>query len=282
MIVPGGVSEAFSLEPDGRGGFEVLLTSDIGLLERLMGAVRGCMAASGCEKAAVFKMDAVVEEVFANICHYAYREGHGPVSVRLGFCNGDAIIVFMDSGIPFDPIVRNECSGGGEHPETRVGGLGIRMVLGFVDSAEYSRDDGRNILVLTMKGVAPDFGIRKRRFRRFGSSPLSDELLLHGCELCAKHADLGLQFGYPVGLRIRELVVHELVVLAFDAGFLDHYARDAYDGAVVGDVLEDDGSGANAHIVSDGYVSEDRCVASDNDMVPDGGVPLAFAGGDPS
>lgn len=188
MNAQGGKLRKMVLKSDGKGGFEAILRSDISSLEGLIDTVRVSLLSAGCTEATVSRMDAVTEEVFANICHYAYDGNHGKVSVRLRISGGDATLTFVDSGRPFDPIAYN-CNDMGS-AEERIGGLGIRMVLGFVDEAEFRREDGSNILILKMKGVVPDSRIRRRRRWFTGCSSLSDELLLHSRKLSAQHADL--------------------------------------------------------------------------------------------
>jgi hypothetical protein len=51
---------------------------------------------------------------------------------------------------------------------------------------------------------------------------------------------------------------------------------------VVGHVAEDDGAGADAHVVADGDVAEHGRVAPDDHVVPHGGVPLALVEGNAS
>ena len=61
-------------------------------------------------------------------------------------------VVYEDTAPPFDPFARRRSETGGD--DERVGGHGIALVTGLVDSAIYSRIDGRNRIALVL-GAAP-------------------------------------------------------------------------------------------------------------------------------
>ncbi len=88
-----------------------------------------------------------VEEVFTNICKYAYGNGRGPVRVEAVWGSGFLVSV-NDRGKPFNPLRR-------EPPELlapadkRVpGGLGLLMVQRYMARVLYEYADGWNILTL--------------------------------------------------------------------------------------------------------------------------------------
>jgi anti-sigma regulatory factor (Ser/Thr protein kinase) len=58
-------------------------------------------------------------------------------------------IIFCDSGIAFDPLAISEPDTSSALSERKIGGLGMFMVKKMMDSVDYCREDGKNILILT-------------------------------------------------------------------------------------------------------------------------------------
>ena len=91
------------------------------------------------------------DEIFTNIASYAYPDGNGTIEVAIGFISETQClrIVFSDSGTAFDPLEISEPDTGSALSERKIGGLGMFMVKKMMDSVEYRRQDGKNILTLT-------------------------------------------------------------------------------------------------------------------------------------
>ena len=91
------------------------------------------------------------DEIFTNIASYAYSDGDGTIEVAIEFVPGTQSlrIIFSDSGTAFDPLEISEPDTGSALSERKIGGLGMFMVKKMMDSIEYCRQDGKNILTLT-------------------------------------------------------------------------------------------------------------------------------------
>ena len=91
------------------------------------------------------------DEIFTNIASYAYPDGNGSIAVAVEFLSEtrDLRIIFSDSGTAFNPLEISEPDTGLALSERKIGGLGMFMVKKMMDSVEYCRKDGRNILTLT-------------------------------------------------------------------------------------------------------------------------------------
>jgi anti-sigma regulatory factor (Ser/Thr protein kinase) len=91
------------------------------------------------------------DEIFTNIASYAYSDGKGDVAITVEFVSETRSlrIIFSDSGIAFDPLEISEPDTSSALSERKVGGLGMFMVKKMMDSVEYCRQDGKNILTLT-------------------------------------------------------------------------------------------------------------------------------------
>lgn len=91
------------------------------------------------------------EEMYVNVCHYAYPDSEGFVLVRFKTENGFLFIVLEDSGIPFNPLERQAPDITLSADERSIGGLGIFMVRKTMDDLQYEYKDGRNILTMIKK-----------------------------------------------------------------------------------------------------------------------------------
>ena len=91
------------------------------------------------------------DEIFTNIASYAYPDGKGDVAITVEFVSETRSlqIIFSDSGIAFDPLEISEPDTSSALSERKVGGLGMFMVKKMMDSVDYCRKDGKNILILT-------------------------------------------------------------------------------------------------------------------------------------
>ncbi|MBQ6337183.1 MAG: ATP-binding protein [Ruminococcus sp.] len=116
----------------------------------LTDAVNEILEAQGCSMKAQMQLDIAIDEIFANIAHYAYAPGTGDATVRLEFFGEplSARLTFIDSGVPFDPLERTEPDVTLSAEERQIGGLGIFLVKKTMDAMRYERRDGQNVLVL--------------------------------------------------------------------------------------------------------------------------------------
>jgi anti-sigma regulatory factor (Ser/Thr protein kinase) len=91
------------------------------------------------------------DEIFTNIASYAYPDGNGSVTVTVEFVSETKSlrIIFSDSGIAFDPLAISEPDTSSALSERKIGGLGMFMVKKMMDSVEYCRENGKNVLTLT-------------------------------------------------------------------------------------------------------------------------------------
>ena len=91
------------------------------------------------------------DEIFTNIASYAYLAGNGSVEITIEFVaeTQSLRIIFSDSGTAFNPLEIAEPDTSSALSERKIGGLGMFMVKKMMDSVEYCRQDGKNILTLT-------------------------------------------------------------------------------------------------------------------------------------
>lgn len=93
-----------------------------------------------------------VEEAVVNVISYAYSEGQeGDISIVAQANSKRLQFIITDSGIPFDPTEASQVDITLPAEERRIGGLGIHLVRELMDSINYERENGKNILTLVKK-----------------------------------------------------------------------------------------------------------------------------------
>ena len=92
-----------------------------------------------------------VEEIFVNIAHYAYPAGEGDAVISLLISPDKLIAEFKDSGVPYDPLSREDPDITLSAEDREIGGLGIYMVKNMMDDVKYRYEDGCNILTIVKK-----------------------------------------------------------------------------------------------------------------------------------
>ena len=101
-----------------------------------------------CGMKAKMQIDVAVEEIFVNIAHYAYTPEVGPATIRVEITKDPlaAVLTFIDHGVPYDPLAKEDPDVTLSAEERQIGGLGIFMVKNTMDDVEYEYKDGHNIL----------------------------------------------------------------------------------------------------------------------------------------
>ncbi len=119
-------------------------------LASVQGFIEERLEAAGCPLRAVMQISVAVEEIFVNIAHYAYKPGTGDATVRFAITEDPkaAVIIFMDSGSPFDPLAKENPDTTLSAEERPIGGLGIYITRKTMDYVAYGYMDGHNILTL--------------------------------------------------------------------------------------------------------------------------------------
>lgn len=106
------------------------------------------LEALGCPLKAQMQIDIAIDELFGNIAHYAYNPEIGPATVRVEVLQDPLAVVvsFIDNGIPYDPLAKEDPDVALSAEDREIGGLGIYMVKKSMDEITYEYKDGQNIL----------------------------------------------------------------------------------------------------------------------------------------
>jgi len=92
------------------------------------------------------KLNLIAEEIFVNIISYAYKDKTGDVEVEFNKDNSVVTFKFIDSGIPYNPLEKDDPDIDISADERQIGGLGIFMVKQYANECHYEYKDDRNIL----------------------------------------------------------------------------------------------------------------------------------------
>jgi anti-sigma regulatory factor (Ser/Thr protein kinase) len=90
----------------------------------------------------------IVEELFSKIVQVAFEDnGDQLLEISLTKTETDIIIEMIDEGPPFNPIEYN-LDQDFDPVLTDEGAMGLSLIKAFSDSLQYTREKGRNILLI--------------------------------------------------------------------------------------------------------------------------------------
>ena len=106
------------------------------------------LEALDCPFKAQMQIDVAIDELFSNIARYAYHPETGPATVCVEVEENPlaVAITFIDHGVPYDPLAKEDPDTSLSAEERQIGGLGIFLVKKTMDDISYEYRDGKNIL----------------------------------------------------------------------------------------------------------------------------------------
>ena len=108
----------------------------------------------GVDMSIAMSLNLALEEAVVNVMEYAYPAGtKGNVNIEAKANDQRLKFVITDWGTPFDPTAKTEVDTTLSAEERPIGGLGIHLVRQIMDSINYERTDGKNVLTLRKKLV---------------------------------------------------------------------------------------------------------------------------------
>ena len=101
-----------------------------------------------CPMKSKIQIHIVIDEIFGNICHYAYKDSVGAVTVRVESGNTPkaVFLTFTDNGIPYNPLETEDPDITLSSEERKIGGLGIYLVKKNMDEMKYEYVNQQNRL----------------------------------------------------------------------------------------------------------------------------------------
>ena len=119
-------------------------------IETITDFVNDQLKRMGCSKRAMRQIDVALDELFSNICNYAYGSDTGHATIRVAEIpdTNSVKITLEDTGIPFDPLAHDDPDVTVSLGERAIGGLGILMVKRTMNKVHYEYSNGVNTLTV--------------------------------------------------------------------------------------------------------------------------------------
>ena len=132
---------------------KLTLDAKLNKLDEVLTFVDSTLEEMRCPTREQMQLDVAVEELFVNIASYAYAPGAGRATIIIETeTDPPAIeITFIDSGVPYNPLLKPDPDVTLSAAERKIGGLGIYMVKKSMDSMVYKYLKGCNILKIKKK-----------------------------------------------------------------------------------------------------------------------------------
>ena len=127
---------------------ELTIAATVENIETVTDFVNEQLETYDCPMKAQMQIDIAIDELFGNIAHYAYNPEIGDATVRVEVIEEplSVVITFIDKGVPYDPLKKEDPDTTLSVEERGIGGLGIYMVKKSMDDITYEYKDGQNIL----------------------------------------------------------------------------------------------------------------------------------------
>jgi sigma-B regulation protein RsbU (phosphoserine phosphatase) len=125
------------------------IKNDVHEVTRFSNFMKSVTEKLGIEKSLARRLRLATEEAVVNVIDYAYPTGiEGDVEVKM-MCDGRTLrFQIIDSGVAFDPTLKEKADTTLTAEDRQIGGLGILLVRELMDSVNYERTDGKNVLTL--------------------------------------------------------------------------------------------------------------------------------------
>ncbi|HBI59911.1 MAG TPA: hypothetical protein DDY31_01655, partial [Lachnospiraceae bacterium] len=133
--------------------YKLTVEAKIENLQQVLDFVEEKLSQQDCDNKTMVQFAVAVEEIYVNIAHYAYPNSIGNAEIRVRIHKNPVLaeIVFIDRGIPYNPLKKKDPDTTLSAEEREIGGLGIYMVKKSMDQTLYEYKDGQNILTIMKK-----------------------------------------------------------------------------------------------------------------------------------
>ena len=132
----------------------ITLTNNIDDVPKLAEFVEIVCEAVGFDMSTSMSLNLAMEEAVVNVMNYAYPTGTiGNVNITAEANDEQLKFVISDNGKPFDPTTKSEVDTTMSVEDRPIGGLGIHLIRQIMDSINYERTGGMNVLTLRKKLV---------------------------------------------------------------------------------------------------------------------------------
>ena len=128
---------------------KLILQNDVAEISKLAIFIEELGGEFGLSPELVFNLNLVLEEAVSNVILYAYpKEEHQTISLIARKKDNQLIFVLTDSGKEFDPTQAPDADITLSAEDRPIGGLGIFLIRQIMNTVEYQRIEGKNVLTL--------------------------------------------------------------------------------------------------------------------------------------
>lgn len=140
------------MSDDSRLSRTLNLTNDVEQVPQLAAFVDEVCEELEFDMSTIMSMNLAIEEAVVNVMSYAYPAGTvGDIKVEAKADDIRLKFIISDWGKPFDPTTQDDIDTTLSAEERHIGGLGIHLVRQIMDSINYERIEGMNVLTLRKK-----------------------------------------------------------------------------------------------------------------------------------
>ena len=128
----------------------ITVPAEIEYQDEVMNFVNEQLEKASAPPKVIAQTDIVLDEIFSNICNYAYMSIQGTATIRcsVGGYPSFVSLVFHDKGRPFNPLNKEDPDITANIEDREIGNLGIFMVKQIMDSVEYEYKNNENVLTV--------------------------------------------------------------------------------------------------------------------------------------
>jgi len=122
-----------------------------GRAEEIIDAILQTPEVASCSKES-YAIHLVSEELVVNVVCYAYADGaEGYLNINIEKTEDTISIQFVDGGIAFNPLEKEQPDTSLALEDREIGGLGIFLTKQMMDDVTYQRVGNENVLTIKKK-----------------------------------------------------------------------------------------------------------------------------------
>ena len=130
---------------------ELTVEANMEHFDEVMAFVEEAFEEVGCRMKNLMQFTLAADEIFTNICSYAYKdipESGDELFGRVRIEVSENCLTMTDAGKPYNPLEKPDPDVTLDAEKRNIGGLGIFMVKNAMDEMHYEYKDGRNVLTM--------------------------------------------------------------------------------------------------------------------------------------
>lgn len=125
------------------------IKNDVHEVKRFSEFIKSAIEKLNVDTSLARQLRLAVEEAVVNVIEYAYPiDSEGDIIINMMYDGNTLRFQIIDTGVAFDPTTKQRTDTTLSAEDRQIGGLGILLVRELMDSINYERIDGKNILTL--------------------------------------------------------------------------------------------------------------------------------------